>query len=368
MADGTRRSNTPHIWPTQIELPDPAVSVAYLDLNHWVGLAKAFVGHSDGRRFEATLAACIAAADEGSAVFPVSDSLFFEMSKLYRHRQRRDLRLVIERLSGFKCIMGRTEVSMLEIEAMLDEVAGPAHSTFGSVPYLGNGIATAMGVVGGFKVRNESGEDVTASVADEFPGGAAEFMNLLESAELELNRKVIEGPSSPSEEAELRERGWRPYPHEESSAKRLQQEVDQVSVFNANPKWRRGRIRDVIAAREVLIEINELLFDGMKRRGATLETVVDSVEAWRRACDSMPSFDVAVTLKAAYHRNPEHRWTTNDIHDIDALASTVPYCDVVATDKAAANTLSQSGCLRRFNTVVTAELRDVPALLSATKR
>jgi hypothetical protein len=63
-----------------------------------------------------------------------------------------------------------------------------------------------------------------------------------------------------------------------------------------------------------------------------LEEVFSDVEETRRAFDSMPSFDLAVTLKTALHRDPAHRWTTNDIHDIDALGSTLPYCDIVVTD------------------------------------
>ena len=42
-------------------------------------------------------------------------------------------------------------------------------------------------------------------------------------------------------------------------------------------------------------------------------------------------------MKTAYHRNGQHNWTVNDIHDIDAWAVAVPYCDAVLTDKAARN-------------------------------
>ena len=33
---------------------------------------------------------------------------------------------------------------------------------------------------------------------------------------------------------------------------------------------------------------------------------------------------VAISLKTRYHRDGRHQWTTNDIHDIDALAVAVP--------------------------------------------
>jgi len=50
----------------------------------------------------------------------------------------------------------------------------------------------------------------------------------------------------------------------------------------------------------------------------------------------MPSFDVSVTLKTSYHQGPTRRWAANDIHDSDAVSSTIPYCDVVLTDRAVA--------------------------------
>ncbi len=64
----------------------------------------------------------------------------------------------------------------------------------------------------------------------------------------------------------------------------------------------------------------------------------------------MPSSLVAITLKTRYHADSNHRWTTNDIHDIDALAVAVPYCDAVFTDKAAWNALTASAELRPLNT------------------
>ncbi len=73
----------------------------------------------------------------------------------------------------------------------------------------------------------------------------------------------------------------------------------------------------------------------------------------------MPSFDVAVTLKTEYHRDRLHHWTTNDIHDIDALGSTLPYCDIVVTDKAVASHALRTGLAERLGTVVLSQLNDL---------
>jgi hypothetical protein len=64
----------------------------------------------------------------------------------------------------------------------------------------------------------------------------------------------------------------------------------------------------------------------------------------------MPSSRVAVSLKAAYHKDNRHVWTSNDIHDIDALSIAVPYCDAVFTDKAARNQVKSCPELEVFGT------------------
>ncbi|MFN6122072.1 MAG: hypothetical protein ACK5CE_20890 [Actinomycetes bacterium] len=83
----------------------------------------------------------------------------------------------------------------------------------------------------------------------------------------------------------------------------------------------------------------------------------------RAVFDAMPSFDVAVSLKASYHSDGNHRWTTNDIHDLDALGSTVPYCDIVVTDKAVASHLRRTGVAERLGTIVLSSLSDLAATL-----
>jgi hypothetical protein len=107
----------------------------------------------------------------------------------------------------------------------------------------------------------------------------------------------------------------------------------------------------------------DTLHTGFVERGAEFEAVFSDVERTRRVFDSMPSFDVAVTLKTELHRDPGHHWTTNDIYDIDALGSTLPYCDIVVTDKAMASCARRSGLMERLNTVVLSRLQDLPALL-----
>jgi hypothetical protein len=288
-----------YVWPKSLLLPSRPPKLVYLDLNHWIALAKTLAGHRDGKALEDVLSVCVAAVDEGIAVFPVSDTIYFEISKIGPYRQRRNLREVIEKVSRYMVVKSRSVVSTHEIEALLDRIVGTNPEPINTMDYLDWGVARAFGIVGGFRVKSETGEDVTSEVRASHRDGPEAFDLALEKAEVELNRKTLEGPS-PDEEPELRRLGWDPKGAFRVAERRVQQEIEQVGRFNVDPHWCRGRIRDVVAARELLVEINEALIRGLTKRSTNLEEVFSGPEETRRAMNSMPSFDVAVTIKTEY--------------------------------------------------------------------
>ncbi len=353
-------AQTNYVWPRSLQLPARPPKLVYLDVNHWVSLAKAYTGHREAERFTDVLATCLEALENATAVFPISDSIYMEVAKIRKHRQRRDLRLVMERLSGYTVVASRVVVAQSEVEGLLDQVVGPNPDPVNTVDYLDWGVARAFGKVGGFRIKaKDTNEDMTDEVRSRHPGGPAAFDSKVARAELELNRRVLEGPS-PDEEDEMRGIGWDPRAAYEVTSRRAAQELEQVKRFDDDPRWRGDRIRDVIAAREVAIEINAMLWEGLTARGVDLDDVFNDVDITRRAFDSMPSFDVSVSLKTAFHRNPAHRWKPNHVMDIDALASTIPYCDIVVTDKEVASHVTATGLAARLDTTVLATLADLP--------
>jgi hypothetical protein len=347
-----------------LRLPSRPPKLVYLDLNHWIELAKALSGHPGGRRHLETLASCLTAASKGRAEFPISDTIYFEISKIGPYRQRRDLANVIEKLSAYRVVTARSVVSIHELEAALDIAVGPSRAPISEMDYLDWGVARAFGKAGGFRVKHVDGKDVTQEVRTAHPGGPAAFDTAMAQAEWTLNRKMIEGPS-PDEESKMRDLGWNPRSAFKIAENRARQELEQVARFKEHPEFPRRRIRDAVAVRELGIELIDPLDDGLAARGVTLEEVTRSEVTLRALAESMPSFDVAVSLKTEYHRDPNHRWTTNDIADIDALGSTLPYCDVVLTDKAAKANVERAGLSERLATVVLARLSDLDHFLGA---
>jgi hypothetical protein len=96
-----------------------------------------------------------------------------------------------------------------------------------------------------------------------------------------------------------------------------------------------------------------MLVQQLVPRGLSVESLTDGTrEGIRAFVRSMPSTEVAVEMKTQYHRDRNHRWTVNDVRDIDALSLAVPYCDVVFTDSAARNAVKTAKLDRRMDTAM----------------
>ena len=96
-------------------------------------------------------------------------------------------------------------------------------------------------------------------------------------------------------------------------------------------------------SRHLFYELNEPLSQQLLRRGRRIEDLGETLEDRRAFMLRMPSQRVVIELKTSYHRNPNHRWTTNDLHDIDAMSLALPYCYVVLTDAAVRSHAQRTG-------------------------
>lgn len=358
MRSGSTRTNVPYIWPRTLRTGQVAGKLVYLDLNQWIELAKVHSGHPDGKKNTEVLDACTRAVATGEAICPLSFTTFLEISKIRSYRQRRSLAQVIEAISRYFVVTSLNVIWTHEVEAALDSIVGPNPTPIPWNDYLDWGIFRAMGINGSVRIMTKDNKDVTSQFRRSYPEGTEAFDEYVAKALLKLNREIIEGPR-PSQRNEFRKLGWDPHRTFKAVEQAALEEAGQVARFNQYPRWRRGRIRDVIAAREIAHEINVVLAKALHDRGMSLKDLAPDIEGHRKMFDAMPSFDVWVTMKAEYHRDPNHQWTRNDICDIQAMAATVPYCDVVVTDKEIASHATRSGLDHRLNTVVLSNLADL---------
>ncbi len=359
MRPGRDRSDVGYVWPAALKMPESSPTV-YLDLNHWIGLAQANTGHAEGKQHLPALEAVRTAQAKG-AVFPISNAHYMELAGIRDPRQRQDLATVMEELSGFAVLLGHAALMRLEVDAVLTDLVCPDPDPIGPVPLLGTSVFHAFGRKGGVTIRDDAG-DVTEQMRTGWSGGPDAFDAFMASMNLELERRMLAGPTD-EDAKQLAGTEWDPTVARTGQAKRAAQEVELQQMLDAEPKWRTGRLRDVIAARYMSIELIDFLVQGLRDRGRDGEELFGDRAAGRRFVDSMPCGDVSVSLMTEAHRNAQTPWGQNDMFDIDAMAVGVAYCDIVVTEKHRAHALRVSGVAQRLGTEVAQSLEGLRSLL-----
>lgn len=135
---------------------------------------------------------------------------------------------------------------------------------------------------------------------------------------------MLRGPSDEDLDLLRADANFQPKVAIEGQKQRVQWELDTERVLNENPKWRRGRLRDVIGAREIVHEWIDMYTQvRIDRRTAGLPAHFDPPDNEMRSfMGSMPHTQVLISVKTRYHKNPLHKWTVNDI--IDMTQSRLP--------------------------------------------
>lgn len=349
------------LWPAR--LIRPAARTVYLDLNHWIALAKAATDHRDGAQYRDTLAACREASQAG-VVFPISSVSYIEVSKIKDPRQRAHLAQVIEELSGFQTILSHPLIVTMELDAAISDALGVPSPDEQVLAYLGWGVGYAFGVLTTPTISGPLDDERTSQAAPR-PGG------YLHDLMVDSERFVLRGPED-DEAADMRLGGWDPAAGWKIACERAEEERAQVARFEAlhstaHKKWRQGRLRDALTVRELTQSIWDLFGETLSRYGpgVTIEQLLGDRSQARRFVRQMPSSEVAIELKTALHRDASRAadWLPNDVTDIDQLAMTMPYCDVVVTEKAAADALKKAHLDERCATTLLRSLNDLSTFL-----
>lgn len=356
-----RRQTPAYAWPVHLVRPPTGQRLVYLDLNHWISLAKAATGHRTGGPYQPALTAVRDAARSGLYRFPLSLTHYMEMAGIQDPRQRADIADVMEELSGFTTLLTHTHIMQLEVEEALDQALGTDSPHLTDIELLGYGIGHAMGMRGGLHIRSASG-DVTAETRATWPDGPAAFDLMLANAREQVERSMLRGPTD-AEVPNLKANGWDPTAAKRSAENRAESERQLAQRLDNEPQYW-NRLRDVVQARYMSLEVIDMLTQALLDRGKTLSDVVTGRESIRSFADCMPSADVYSTLTEAAHRNRQKSWEPNDIFDIDALSIAVPYCDIVVTERYASHVLRAAHLPQGMKTDVFPRLKDLTEWLN----
>jgi len=329
----------------------PLTPLVYLDLHVAIRMARASRGDAKvPAEYLQLYRAALRAKIERRAMFPISGEHMWEMARITDPHQRAAVSDILASLSDYNYLAGRTVIAELEIEAGMAKVLGDDISER-SVALVRPTFGHAFGMVGGMKIHNQDGSDGSDAVRATMPD--AEFDTLMATINYEMERRMLRGPSD-EDLVELRkDPQFQPQVAVDGQKSRVDWELETERILPEHPKWRRGRLRDAIGARDFIHEWIEMYTRiRIARQESGLPDFDPPDEELREFMGAMPHTQVAVSVKTRYHKNPRHRWTVNDIVDIDAVSVAYAYCEAVYPDKAVRHALLNSKELRAIGTFV----------------
>lgn len=358
---GTYEIRDDVIWPGDLLLPARPLKLVYLDMLGWINMAEVEAGNAAPAGYELLLEACRQARTKGRALFPLSSTTAIELYNIRGFERRKARVAVMEQLSGFNYLLERPQIQELEVEAALSEIPGVTITPQAPISLIGPSLLWSLGKRGGL-VTSAPHPDATAKLICEglrIDPGDDGWASLERWAE----RELLTGPEN-EEDPELVSAGYSSHKWREMLEKRAEQEQELATALDADPKMRKGRLRDVINAREMCNELIEPISKKTMAMGTSIVAILDyDSEKLRDFSDRMPSTRVAVSLKTIYHKDSQHVWTSNDTNDIDALSIAVPYCDCVFTDKAVRDKMVSCRELDIFQTEMPRKPEDLAEFL-----
>lgn len=329
------------VWPAALKRPESPPPVLFLDLNHWIELARADAGRGT-LVYERLLAILRQAVAADAVTIVLTSGLYREIIKIKDPKQRQSLTNLIAELSGPRYLPGLTDIFLTELSTALDVATGTTGTRYQQFDLIGTSALHALGMVGGLRIVDGDGVDRTAEHLANTPGFAAR----LADANAQAERMLLAGPSD-ADVPRLRADGYAPERPEQAVRDNAAFETGWSKLIDPYRKSR--NIRDLVIARHLTLELLDMLENERALRRLTVEDVATPVTA-RNLVMSLPSNATMVSMLAEYHHNPQKTWTENDIYDIHTLAAAVPYCDIVLTDAAARDALTRRHVHEWLNT------------------
>jgi len=336
--------------------------IVYLDQNHWISLAKANTQHPQGSTFIEVLSYLKKAVADGLIVCPLSLTHYMELSYIGSFKQRSDVAEVMAELSLFytlppKDILQKIEMrkTLLNTFRRVENKNDETKNILGrGCFFAGNGEERTIGFNG---YKFDSIPMLPDLVIREKLAPWATGVSLI------LENELLRGPRD-NEVSLLREKyGYRPEASRSFAIKRATQEDELAELLSKDPKEKK-RLSNIVAARylywEMFDDLHDLLLELKIDRD---EFIAVGIEGITKIVKDIPTANVATTILESNFKNINRPWQKNDLHDLDALVVSVPYCNIIATDKHNATQLNRNHVGEIYQCTITSNLLEIPNLI-----
>jgi hypothetical protein len=322
------------------------VKRVYLDQAEWIELARARLGKPTSEGAREVLDIARAGVPLGLVAFPLSGVHYMENAKTHRWRQRGALAATMAELSCFATIAPASRLLEGELDQALRKMFGRPYEVR-PIDAFGTGGAHAFG------------EPELADVEDRRLRALMDTDPALRPF-IEQRREfaMLAGPPMDFP------RPWFPMESVRQQEERFATTQRQVGATLRDAGYGNdGRAVPTLVA-QMLVEILDPLNKAMAKTGLSAD-LLDTPEALTELLMDLPTQRVDYELRLAMHRDAGLPWKGNDLDDIGALWLSVPYCDVVVTERKWRALVQTTHLDKLYGTTVLDSLADLPALLVA---
>ena len=303
----------------------------YLDQNKWIELARARHRSDASSDDKANLHSIEDAVVDGRVCFPVSYVHIMETARIGNQTQRLQLAELMAELSIGWYLAGRQTIVNQELDNALSALLEPEKPARRVAAFTRNL----------FLVFDDYGGQERGRVISSVLGPQEMLIDFLSFDDENVRLLAIQRMSKSNDELTSRIR------------KRRERTASETV-----------EVRDRIYRASLFLEVQEKFTNSLQRIGRSwpeLRKLPDSQMA--SILDRVPCWDVECTLTSQVERQKTRATEGNDVYDIGALASAIPYCDVVVTEKLWTHLCRVAGLPTKYKTRIVNSIREVAAMI-----
>lgn len=310
----------------------------YLDQNKWIDLAKAIINPKHNTQYHEVSQLIQNKVESQEWLFPLSLVHFIETLRRSEPGSRRRLALVMSKISKQSAIKSYVDIEEIELFNLLAKVHAP--NEVRAVQPIEYNVLTAIGVT---KVELSAKSYMPSCLVREVATLLIQlisddylFEKMIMDIECDSLLAKIDGEDRQAVDMWTAEQSF-------------------LKPFSGELKYKVFLLRQIapflaMAASRFAIHFN------LSKDEVIPYNAMSKPEDALRYFEGVPSLETRIRLMFDRMRNPEHKIELHDSRDISFLATAIPYCDIVITERTWKHVANSQGLCKKYNTVVESNL------------
>ncbi|MGY6278066.1 hypothetical protein [Methylomonas sp. MgM2] len=310
----------------------------YLDQNKWIDLAKAIIRPKQNTQYHEVSQLILSKVNSQDWLFPLSLVHFIETLRRSELGSRRRLASVMSEISKNSALKSYVDIEEIELFNLLAKIHAP--NEVRAIEPIEYNFLAAIGVT---KIELSTKSYVPSDLAREIAALMIQFIS-----DDHLFEKMLMGIEYDSVLAGIDG-------EDRQAVKMWTAEQSFLKSIPGKLKYKVFFIRQMapflaMAASKFAIHFK------LSEDEVIPYSFTSNPEDALRYFEGVPSLDTRIRLIFDRMKNPEHKIELHDSRDVSFLATAIPYCDIVITERTWKHAANSQGLCEKYNTVVESDL------------